>query len=62
MKKLGMKLAGGILGIVFILFAVQLTINPLFDTISERTSIFSAAVLGVVFIRYAIVGSSRKNP
>ena len=56
MKKTIIRISGGVLGFLFLLFGIHLSFAPLFGTFLEKLNIIAYFVIGFVFIIYAIKG------
>lgn len=55
------RVLGGILGILFVIFGIHLIISPLFGTLLEKLNVLSFFLIGVVFIIYGIRGKICKR-
>ena len=57
-KNIIFRSLGVILGLAFIIAGTFVLINPIFDTITEKLSVFSQIVVGLLFLFYGITGIS----
>ena len=60
-KQILLKIFGGLLGILFIIFGVQLILNPLFNTTLEKINSVAFLIMGGFFIKYAVTRSKRRE-
>lgn len=60
-KKIILRTLGVLIGLAFIAMGVLMLVVPVYDTFTEKLSMVSQILLGIVFIFYGVTGTDSLN-
>ena len=60
-KKIILRTLGVLIGLAFIAMGILMLVVPVYDTFTEKLSMVSQILLGIVFIFYGVTGTDSLN-
>jgi len=60
-KKIILRTLGVLIGLAFIAMGILMLVVPVYDTFTEKLSMVSQILLGIIFIFYGVTGADSLN-